>query len=94
MIPRHGLKDYGDGMRRGQPIETDRDLNSLVYSGGQLVAPPISLEILPFFGIVPQGARKTREQSKHLSRLQLLKELFNVFLNRAVSQVACSPSAY
>ncbi|KAJ6568826.1 hypothetical protein B0H19DRAFT_687778 [Mycena capillaripes] len=80
----HGLKDYGDGMRRGKPIETDRDLNSLMYSGGLLVA-PISLECLPFYGIVPQGARQTRQENKHLSRLQLLKELFTVFLNRAGS---------
>ncbi|KAJ7827101.1 hypothetical protein B0H13DRAFT_2439813 [Mycena leptocephala] len=79
----HGLKDYGDGMQRGQVVETNFDLNSLIEFPP---APPISLECSLFSGIVTQGARRAaRRRSRNLTRLHLLKELFTVFLNRAGS---------
>jgi hypothetical protein len=70
-------------MQRGQVVETNFDLNSLIEFPP---APPISLECSLFSGIVTQGARRAdRRRSRNLTRLHLLKELFTVFLNRAVS---------
>ncbi|KAF7335602.1 putative bifunctional E2/E3 enzyme [Mycena venus] len=76
----HGLKDCGDGLQRGYAVETDDDLNSHI-------ATPVSLECCRFTGIVPQGARRAREESKKLTRLHLLKELFNGSFDTTTSLV-------
>ncbi|KAJ7106228.1 hypothetical protein C8R44DRAFT_805910 [Mycena epipterygia] len=75
----NGLKDYGDGMQRGTVLETDTSLEYLTRS-----ATTISLECRAWFRLVPRSQR-VRDESKHLTRLHLLKELFHVFLNRAGS---------
>ncbi|KAJ7670709.1 hypothetical protein DFH06DRAFT_1468485 [Mycena polygramma] len=76
----HGLKDCGDGIQRGLPLEKDLVLHYLIES-----QPSISLECQPCTPFVPRGARRTRDDGKNLTRLHLLKELFTVFLNRAGS---------
>ncbi|KAJ7484167.1 hypothetical protein FB451DRAFT_1169243 [Mycena latifolia] len=74
----HGLKDCGDGMQRGSMLQPTSLLHHLPHSS------PISLECRPWQRNT-NGAQRTRDESRHLSRLHLLKELFNVFLNRASS---------
>ncbi|KAJ6517095.1 hypothetical protein DFH09DRAFT_1373692 [Mycena vulgaris] len=75
----HGLTETGDGMRRGQVAE----LNTLLryYSqGGDVLS--FSCCAWRWFST---DARRSRNESKTLSRLDLLKELLNVFVNRAGS---------
>ncbi|KAJ7155126.1 hypothetical protein C8R46DRAFT_436742 [Mycena filopes] len=78
----HGLKNAGDGLSRGQPVDTDKALwnEARVSSTSSL-----ELERRWTGRVTLQGARQTREASRTLTRLHLLKELFNVFLNRAGS---------
>ncbi|KAJ6627692.1 hypothetical protein B0H10DRAFT_1905503 [Mycena sp. CBHHK59/15] len=75
----HGLRDSGDGIKRGNVVQTDALIADYEAHGRA-----ISFQCLPWHWIVPR-AQRTRESSRHLSRLDLLKELFNVFLNRAGS---------
>ncbi|KAJ7155009.1 hypothetical protein C8R46DRAFT_1226970 [Mycena filopes] len=75
----HGLKDAGDGVRRGCPIELDSILQYRMRT-----EPSIKLDCLRSMRFVPR-ARRSQDESKKLTRLHLLKELFNVFLNRAGS---------
>jgi hypothetical protein len=77
---RHGIKECGDGTHRGLALETGTPLSVLPYS-----LPTITLECRPWFRRVTNAAHRARDESRHLTRLHLLKELFNVFLNRAVS---------
>lgn len=76
---RHGIRDCGDGTQRGIPLACDEPVLDLVESSDS-----IKLECQPWRRM-DGGARRKRDESKHLTRLHLLKELFNVFLNRAVS---------
>ncbi|KAJ7719267.1 hypothetical protein B0H16DRAFT_407841 [Mycena metata] len=75
----HGCEDAGDGMLRGVPIERDPILHYYIAT-----KPSMVLECLPSTRFVPR-ARRSLDESKKLTRLHLLKELFNVFLNRAGS---------
>lgn len=80
---RHGLRDYGDGSHRGTPLKPDELLLKLADSANSIALTYASRQALDGFG----DARRTRDESKQLTRLHLLKELFNVFLNRAVSLI-------
>ena len=73
---RHGLKDAGDGVRRGTVLNNE---NTLVYAPG----PIIELENLAWSWSVG-GVNNERDKSRYLNRLDVQKELFNVFINRAV----------
>ncbi|KAJ6599761.1 hypothetical protein DFH09DRAFT_1070480 [Mycena vulgaris] len=75
----YGMKDCGDGSQRGLVLQTDTSLSHFSHSSAT-----ISLQRRQWFRIT-HGARRARDESRHLSRLHLLKELFNVFLNRASS---------
>ncbi|KAJ7446553.1 hypothetical protein FB451DRAFT_1412223 [Mycena latifolia] len=78
----YGLQDSGDGLRRGQLA----GLNTLLSRWGDSSPVPhtISFECELWRWFSPH-AQRAREESKHLSRLHLLKTLFDVFLNRAGS---------
>ncbi|KAJ7472928.1 hypothetical protein B0H11DRAFT_1919124 [Mycena galericulata] len=75
----HGLADTGDGRRRGQLAEPNTSLSRYASD-----THAITFDWEPWRWF-PTGAQETREESRHLSRLDLLKELFTVFLNRAGS---------
>ncbi|KAF8148358.1 hypothetical protein K438DRAFT_1989266 [Mycena galopus ATCC 62051] len=77
----HDLHDCGDGQRRGEPLAPHDTLLGLDVDDSSNA---IILDSEPWVQITG-GARRMREKSRHLSRLHLLKELFNVFLNRASS---------
>ncbi|KAJ7739067.1 hypothetical protein DFH07DRAFT_840632 [Mycena maculata] len=74
----HGLKDCGDGVRRGSPLNPDEPIRDRADSSNL-----IALECKPW--MPSSGPTRARDESRHLTRLHLLKELFNVFLNRASS---------
>ncbi|KAJ7728334.1 hypothetical protein B0H16DRAFT_242968 [Mycena metata] len=78
----HGLKQSGDGVYRGHPVDTDGDLADRILLSS---LPSLKLECRFTGGVALQGARAVREESKTLTRLHLLKELFHVFLNRVSS---------
>ncbi|KAJ7106336.1 hypothetical protein C8R44DRAFT_327724 [Mycena epipterygia] len=75
----YGLIHSGDGMKQGRIAEVDSLLNRHAGSSDT-----ISFEAEPWRWF-STGTQKNREESKHLSRLHLLKELINVFVNRAAS---------
>ncbi|KAJ7148093.1 hypothetical protein C8R43DRAFT_1108121 [Mycena crocata] len=75
----YGVKDAGDGVTRGLQLGTETSLDHLANSSDS-----IALEIGVWRQVVPRG-QHARDASRHLTRLHLLKELFNVFLNRAGS---------
>ncbi|KAJ7735835.1 hypothetical protein DFH07DRAFT_967025 [Mycena maculata] len=75
----HGLQESGDGVRRGQIAEIDVPLSRYALGSDTITFDEAAWRWLS------TGAQKTREDSRHLSRLDLLKELFTVFLNRAGS---------
>jgi hypothetical protein len=74
---RHGLKDAGDGVQRGTVLNNEHTLG--VYAPG----PVIELENLEWSWSVG-GVNKEQDKSRYLNRLDVQKELFNVFINRAV----------
>ncbi|KAJ7794583.1 hypothetical protein B0H14DRAFT_3556747 [Mycena olivaceomarginata] len=76
----HGLRDSGDGTLRGTPLDPD---SALLRLSVDYNADVIVLESRAWVQM-SGGARQAREESRHLTRLHLLKELFNVFLNRAM----------
>ncbi|KAJ6451921.1 hypothetical protein C8R45DRAFT_1041477 [Mycena sanguinolenta] len=77
----HGIHDCGDGEQRGY-LQTP--FSSLWDLAEDEPSKTIVLESLEWRQPAG-GAPQARDESKHLTRLHLLKELFNVFLNRASS---------
>ena len=71
---RHGLKDAGDGVRRGTVLNNEDTLTP---------GPIVELENLAW-SWTAGGVNKERDKSRYLNRLDVQKELFNVFINRAV----------
>jgi hypothetical protein len=71
---RHGLRQTGDGKRVGNIVGNGHTMSNYASA---------NFECLPW-DWQSVGAHRERERSQYLSRLDLLKELFNVFLNRAV----------
>lgn len=68
----HGLRETGDGVRRGTALKTTHTLAYYGYS------PTYEFDC----GTWKERKKKT---SRYFNRLDLLKELFNVFINRASS---------
>jgi hypothetical protein len=68
-------------VRSGTIVQSDSDLTDYEPKND---SDPISFECDDWTWRPPR-AHKVAEESRHLSRLDLLKELFNIFLNRAVS---------
>jgi hypothetical protein len=77
VLSRHGLKDSGDGVRRGSTVKNINTLSSFGYNT------TYEFECEDWTWRVG-GVQKERETSRYLNRLDILKELFNVFINRAV----------
>ncbi|TFK70120.1 hypothetical protein BDN72DRAFT_795723 [Pluteus cervinus] len=75
----HGLKASGDGVRRGSLWYNENTLAAYRYA-----SEAVEIECSPWFYLM-EGAIETRQRSRHLSRLHLMSELFNVFINRASS---------
>jgi hypothetical protein len=73
-VCRHGLRQTGDGKRVGNIVGNGHIMSS--YTSADFICLPWNWQSV--------GAHRERERSQYLSRLDLLKELFNVFLNRAV----------
>lgn len=78
----HGVGDSGDGTRRGNIVGINTLLSQ--WDRSSVISHTISFESQPWRWIPTHGQR-LREESKHLSRLHLLKTLFDVFINRASS---------
>jgi hypothetical protein len=74
---RHGLKAAGDGVRRGNVVKNEHNLKYYGYGA------TYEFDMCDWTWRT-SGVQKERETSRYLSRLDVLKELFNVFLNRAV----------
>jgi hypothetical protein len=74
-VCRHGLRQTGDGNQVGNIVDNGHTI--FRYASADFECLPWSWQSV--------GAHRERESSRYLSRLDLLKELFNVFLNRAVS---------
>jgi hypothetical protein len=74
---RHGLKDAGDGFRRGTVLNDENTLDAIAPG------PIVELENLAWLWTAG-GVNKKRDKSRYLNRLDVQKELFNVFINRAV----------
>ncbi|PVF99226.1 hypothetical protein CPB86DRAFT_315970 [Serendipita vermifera] len=77
----YGLQSTGDGKRRGTIVSSH---SSLMDYTRWNPSDAISFEC-DGWTWHPPHARKVVEESRSLSRLHLLKELFNIFLNRASS---------
>ncbi|KAG6918191.1 hypothetical protein DXG01_015979 [Tephrocybe rancida] len=71
LYSRNGLTDVGDGEEYGVPVKLDSDISRMT-----------SLHCNMWFWIARDSAS---EESRSLTRLHLLKELFNIFLNRVSS---------
>ena len=77
VLSRHGLKEVGDGVRRGTAVKNTHTLAHYGYS------PTYEFECGIWTWHVG-GKQREKEASRYLNRLDVLKELFNVFINRAV----------
>lgn len=77
----HGLADVGDGMRRGCMFDY---LDNCIPRNSPNQAGPRKFEILTWSWRFT-AERRAKEESKHLTRLHVLKELVNHLLNRAGS---------
>jgi len=76
-LSRHGLKESGDGVLRGTAM---KNTHSLAYCG---YSPTHKFDCDTWRWHVG-GERREKAASRYLNRLDVLKELFNVFINRAV----------
>jgi hypothetical protein len=77
VLSRHGLKDTGDGVMRGKAL---KNIHTLTYYG---YGPTYEFDCETWTWDVG-GEQREKEASRYLNRLDVLKELFNVFINRAV----------
>ncbi|SJL07961.1 uncharacterized protein ARMOST_11319 [Armillaria ostoyae] len=77
----HGLDDIGDGMRKGWMFDYLDDCTGHI---SQIQVGPHKFEILTWSWRLTAECR-TKEESKYLTRLHVLKELVNHLLNRAGS---------
>lgn len=77
----YGLKSIGDGIRHGKVIRSTSILTKYME---QNASDPITFQCRRWSWRSPRERRQI-EETQHLTRLHLLKELFNVFLNRAAS---------
>ena len=75
---RHGLKEAGDGVMRGTIVKNTDTLTSFGYN-----SPTYEFDC-DTWTWREGGVQREQETSRHLNRLDVLKELFNVFINRAV----------
>jgi len=78
-LSRYGLKAAGDGVMRGTLVKNTTTLTSYGYSAAtyEFDCDTWSWQV--------GGVQREKETSRYLNRLDVLKELFNVFINRAVS---------
>ncbi|KAF8813008.1 hypothetical protein BYT27DRAFT_7181963, partial [Phlegmacium glaucopus] len=74
----HGLRETGDGVLRGRALKNTHILASYGYS------PTYKFDCDTWTWRVG-GKQRENETSRYLNRLDVLKELFNVFINRASS---------
>jgi hypothetical protein len=74
-VCRHGLRQTGDGKWVGTIVDNGHTISR--HASADFECRPWNWQLVE--------AHRQRESSRYLSRLDLLKELFNVFLNRAVS---------
>jgi len=79
--PRHDLEPAGDGVRSGSIVKNHHTLATYGFET------TYEFECQDWTWSIG-GVQKQRETTQYLSRLDVLKELFNVFINRAVG--SCS----
>ena len=77
VLSRHGLKDSGDNVLRGTALT---NTHTLAYCG---YSPTYEFDCDTWTWHVG-GEQSETKASRYLNRLDVLKELFNVFINRAV----------
>jgi hypothetical protein len=77
VLSRHGLKAIGDGVLGGKAL---KNTHKLAYCGH---IPTYEFDCYTWTWHVG-GEQSEKEASRYLNRLDVLKELFNVFINRAV----------
>jgi hypothetical protein len=83
---RFGLRAAGDGVKHGTSMSTYDSLNTCIHASTGM--PDIILESYPWRWRL-KGSFSTKIKSRQLTRLDLLKELFNVYVNRLVSGLYC-----
>jgi hypothetical protein len=76
---RHNRKPAGDGVKRGIIVKTTNTLTSYGYSNTY----EFECGVWRWRHSIG-AAQKERENSQHLSRLDTLKMMFDVFINRVV----------
>lgn len=77
VLSRHGLKEIGDGFIEGKTLENTHTLADYGHS----FTYKFDCDTWTWH---TGGKQRERETSRYLNRLDVLKELFNVFINRAV----------
>ncbi|KAI0920122.1 hypothetical protein AcV5_009939 [Taiwanofungus camphoratus] len=84
----HGLRDYGDGSFRGralEPITSLHDLSAYVESIGsddRVSVNTLDLDLRAWHYIAT-GAERTRIDSRSMSRLDVVKQAFEAFINKS-----------
>jgi hypothetical protein len=82
---RFGLRAVGDGVKHGTSMSMYDSLNTCIHWHVSTGMPIIILESYPWRWYLVKGSVSTKIKSRQLTRLDLLKELFNVYVNRLVS---------
>ncbi len=77
VLSRHGLKPAGDGVMRGTAVKNKNTLTSYGCSS------TYEFDCGTWTWRVG-GVQREQETSRYLNRLDVLKALFNVFIDRAV----------
>lgn len=76
VLSRQGLREIGDGVQSGKALKNTCTLVNYGHS------PTYKIDCSTWSWQV--GGERKSEASRYLNRLDILKELFNVFINRAV----------
>jgi hypothetical protein len=80
VLSRYGLESAGDGVMRGRIVKNRKTLSSF----GQFCSTYEFDCDTWSWGV--GGVQRVQETSRYLDRLDVQKELFNVFINRAVGR--------
>ncbi|KAJ7125758.1 hypothetical protein C8R43DRAFT_1135085 [Mycena crocata] len=78
----HGLQDSGDGLQEGRLAKLNNVMKHFYPDSDDPHKISFKCEKWRWFS---GSSQRTREESRYLTRLDLLKQLFEVFLNRAGS---------
>ncbi|KAL4244045.1 hypothetical protein ABKN59_010555 [Abortiporus biennis] len=81
----HGLKNAGDGKSRGSALDASTMISPLertLTSIGHLEMPTVRLSRRAYH-YIPRGSERAKADSKYLSRLDIMKQAFEAFVNKS-----------